>query len=268
MEGFGAGAPSGKAEPPGERAWAVEQQKFGKQHVEDDLEALGLDVRPALDVRAEGEKLFNYASYLRDTWPRVYENIVQGPGKFVVTKQFVFPGKGEIETQTFTITPRGPVFMFPRMFGMFQEETDLPACGDVVLDAMEEFRKVWPVCKHIRLGVIRTYVLDCREEDPLEMIAGRFMRLEAPKEGDLRIRINRREGGYNRIIELEVVEKYGMEPPGVPRHITDKLKVKADFNNDDMSADLGREELAQILVKGRSFCETDVFRFLNREEDE
>ncbi|MCK4276696.1 MAG: hypothetical protein KAX78_09285, partial [Phycisphaerae bacterium] len=176
---------------------------FRKSHIEDHVEKIGVDVRPVLEVRADRTKLSDYGMWLTDQWPALYENIVQGPSNFHITRSFVFPGKGEVTYITLTLTNRGIVFIFPRRFSQFGEEPELPDAKDVTLDALEQFRTRWPHCKLIRVGKINEYIFDCEADQSMKILSERFTKIRVPPNGELRIRINRPTDDFNRIIEME-----------------------------------------------------------------
>ena len=75
--------------------------KFEKSRIENHVEKIGVDVRPIIEVRGERTKLADYGMWLTDRWPALYENIVQGPTSFLITKNLVFPGKGQLAHPTF-----------------------------------------------------------------------------------------------------------------------------------------------------------------------
>lgn len=238
---------------------------FRKTIIAEHIEKIGVDVRPVLEVKSDGRKLQDYALWLVEQAPTVYENIVHGPSSFSITKRFIFPGKGEIEHPTFQVTDRGLVFIFPRKFGVLEEETDLPGSDDFVLEALKHFGKRWPQCKQIRVGKITTYIFDCGPESALEIIATRFTKLQIPASGELSLRLNRPDDDHNRIIKLDPVGKFKLSPDGSKELVGSAVRVEVDFNNRDMSEPLSEERKSWILHEGGSFCEKELFEFLNGE---
>lgn len=96
--------------------------KFSMAAVDHWVEQVGIDVRPVVEVRVDRVKLEEFATWLTEQWPGLYENVVRGPDQFQVTKKFIFPGKGEVEHPTFTLTNRGVSFVFPRKLSMLGGE--------------------------------------------------------------------------------------------------------------------------------------------------
>lgn len=237
-------------------------------HIVDDIEHVGVDVRPILEVKTERTKLSSFAEWLCDKWPELYESTMIAPASFAIGKNFVFPGKGNLDAPTLMLTGRGPVFSFPRKLVMFGEETNLPDAANVVLKAIDRFREQWPTHNCIRLGVVHEYAFDCQGRDPLDIIAHDFTKLATPEGGELTIRVNRRDDMYNRIIEVQASSEYYRIPsPGkAPEPVEPKLKVRADFNNADMSQRLDEDKMAGILRRGHDFCTTGVLDFLNGKE--
>lgn len=239
--------------------------EFRQNLIDDHVERIGIDVRPALDPVTDRVKLHDFAMWLTDTWPALYEKIVQGRSDFQVLKRFVFPGKGELEFQTFCLTDRGIVFSFPRRFAVFGEDTDLGAASDVVLEAMEKFKRTWPQCKHVRFGKVNEFVFDCPGELALSVLAGRFTTFSVPLNGELTIRANLRDEQFNRIVELTAVQKLQVDPTGSARVTGTGIAVKVDFNNQDMSEDLPKTQRVLVLQEADRYCTDGLYRFLNGE---
>jgi len=235
------------------------EYKFTQARIDEHLAQVGVDVRPVIEVRAERQKLTDFGLWMTDKWPALYENIVQGPSAFQMTKKFVFPGKGEVELPTFLLTSRGPVFVFPHKLSMFEEELDLPECRDVVLEALEQFRNRWGQCKHVRLGKVTTFVFDCSPESALDIVTKRFTRLKSPA-SEIQIRFNMPTDDFNRTINLDAVARADLEgkSPAVSA-----VRVAVDFNNIAMSEDMGKEKKMLVLHEADRFCENELYDFLN-----
>jgi hypothetical protein len=243
----------------------MSKYEFKMTAIDNHIEKVGLDVRPTVEVRTDRVKLFDYANWLVEKWPAIFENIVQGPAHFMITKRFVFPGKGEMECPTLMLTERGPVYVFPRkLSALGGEETALPpASGDVVLTAMKRFKETWPQCKQIRLGKVNEYIFDCSVESAIDILAGRFMRMKIPDTGELMLQINRPTDDFNRIVHLETIAKQRIEPDGKVEVVGSGIVVNVDFNNRDMSQELTDERKLYILHEADKFCEEDLMDFLN-----
>jgi len=240
--------------------------KFSKAAVDHWIEQVGIDVRPVVEVRADRVKLEEFATWLTEKWPGLYENVVRGPDQFQVTKKFIFPGKGEVEHPTFTLTNRGVSFVFPRKLSMLDgEEPALPSEGttEIVLRAMKKFKEHWPHAKQIRYGKIMEFIFDCAPENAARILAERFCKLSVPDDGELLMRVNRPEGEFNRIIEVQNILKQVPGSDGTLQAIPAAIAVKVDFNNRDMSEDLEESQKLHVLHEADEFCREELWEVLN-----
>jgi len=241
----------------------MELYSFGPGLIEDHLEQVGVDVRPTIDLKADRTHLWDYGRWLTDKWPGVYENVVQGRSKFHISRRFAFPRKGELEGNTFELTSRGVVFIFPRRFGALSADTDLPDPKDIVPEALKKLKEVWPFCKCLRIGRVHRYIFAPQDRDALEILAERFTKVSFPNGGDLSLRINRPDGEFNRVVEIGLPEKFEVSPTGVQKPTGRAILVNVDFNNIGMSQDLPPDRVTRILRKAEEFCREDLYEFLN-----
>jgi len=249
-----------------ERGSCMARFRFSKAGIDHWIEQVGIDVRPVVEVRADRMKLEDFATWLTEQWPGLYENVVRGPDQFLVTKKFVFPGKGEVEHPTFTLTNRGVSFVFPRKLSMLEgEEPALPPEGttEIVLHAMKEFKKRWPHAKQIRYGKIMEYIFDCAPESAIRILAERFCKLAVPDDGELRMHVNRPQGEFNRIIEVQNILKQVPGPDGTLQARSSGIVIKVDFNNRDMREDLEESKKIHVLHEADEFCREELWGLLN-----
>ncbi|MGB2753500.1 MAG: hypothetical protein WBD75_04715 [Phycisphaerae bacterium] len=240
--------------------------KFSMAAVDHWVEQVGIDVRPVVEVRVDRVKLEEFATWLTEQWPGLYENVVRGPDQFQVTKKFIFPGKGEVEHPTFTLTNRGVSFVFPRKLSMLGgEEPALPSEGttEIVLHAMKKFKEHWPLAKQIRYGKIMEYIFDCEPEKAAQILAERFCKLSVPEDGEILMRVNRPEGEFNRIIEVQNILKQVRGLDGTLQANPVAIAVKVDFNNRDMSEDLEEGKKLYVLHEADEFCRKELWEVLN-----
>ena len=242
----------------------MSQFRFTQAAIEEHLVEVGADIRPAIEARAERQKLGDFGLWLNDTWPALFENVDQGPAAFCVTRKFACPGKGEVEMPTFTLTPRGPVFTFPyklRVLG--GEEIELPECKDVVIRATDQFKRLWGQCKQVRLGKVTTYSFDTSPESPVAVVAERFTRL-AGSFTEIHLRFNRPSDDFNRVVYLDAADlpaEGDQEPPRI-------IRVGVDVNNRDMEEDLSKDKKLRILHEADAYCQDDLFSLLNGDAEQ
>jgi hypothetical protein len=181
-------------------------------------------------------------------------------------KKFIFPGKGEVDIATLAVSERGPVFIFPRIISVLSEETDLGRSEDIISSCLRLFRKYFGHKSIIRVGQINEYIFNMGQVNSLNLLAERFTKINIPSNGELRIRINKPDDDYNKIIQMEPVQKRERSPniPGA-EHIIEEygLKVRVDFNNRDMSEPLKEERIRAIIFASIQFNKHELYNFLN-----
>lgn len=242
-----------------------ESFKFGRSHIDDHIEKIGVDVRPVIECKLERTKLFDFGNRLVDRYPDLFENLVQSPNDFQITKKFIFPGKGEIDITTLAVTVRGPVFIFPRRVAAFDEETNLEASEDIIKNGLRFFRETFPLKKIFRVGHVNEYIFSTGPLESTRLLSQRFTRIQVCADGELLLRVNRPIDDYNRIVQLEPVEKrqvsqhspQGQEVKGYG------VKVSVDFNNRDMTKVLDESHIQHILYDSRQFNQEKLYEFLN-----
>jgi len=238
---------------------------FSKNKIVEHMEKVGVDIRPVVEPKLDREKLYNVGSKLVGQHPDLFESLVQSPTEFRITKRFIFPGKGEAELNTLTITQRGPVVTFPRIVGAFEEEVSLNRVEDITVDCLNVFRDIFPEKKMIRVGLVNEYIFDTGLLESVRLISQRFTKLAVPTEGEIRLRINQPTDDYNRIIEMQALKK--VEPvPEIPGRLQAQgyaVRVNVDFNNRETSKDLDNNRILGILHEGKRYNEKELYLFLN-----
>ncbi|MFQ6114640.1 MAG: hypothetical protein ACE5NG_11260 [bacterium] len=243
----------------------AEPFKFSKSKITEHMEKVGVDIRPVIEPKLDREKLYNVGSKLVEKYPNLFESLIQSPTEFRITKRFIFPGKGEAELNTLTITQRGPVLTFPRIVGAFEEEVSLNRVEDVTVDCLNIFRSIFPEKKMIRVGLVNHYIFDTGPVESVRLICQNFTKLSVSPEGEIRLRINQPTDDYNRIIEMQALKK--VEPiPEIPGRLQTQgyaVRVNVDFNNRDTSIDLDNNRILGILHEGKRYNEKELYQFLN-----
>lgn len=240
--------------------------KFSPTHIENHVEKIGIDVRPIIEHKLEKTKLFAFANDLIEKHPNIFGSSVHSPNTFNMRKKFIFPGKGEVDIATLAVSERGPVFIFPRIISVLSEETDLGRSEDIISSCLRLFRKYFGHKSIIRVGQVNEYIFNMGQVNSLNLLAERFTKINIPSNGELRIRINKPDDDYNKIIQMEPVQKRERSPniPGA-EHIIEEygLKVRVDFNNRDMSEPLKEERIRAIIFASIQFNEHELYNFLN-----
>jgi hypothetical protein len=248
----------------------AESFEFSHTKIDDHIEKVGIDIRPAIEIKLDRDKLYRFGLELIDAYPQLFESLVQSPVDYRITKKFIFPGKGEAEMPTLAFTPRGLMFAFPRRLAALDEELELGDVDDVLLDCLKKFRANFSEKVIIRVGLVNEYVFATGAISGAKIICDRFTKLTAPASDEIRLRINLANDDFNRTIEMEAVRKLEQvaEIPGRTQPIGYGIKVTVDLNNRDMNKNLDRGSIMTILHEGRTFNKRDLYRFLNGTEGE
>ena len=115
-------------------------------------ERIGVDVRPPLEIGLEEERFQTFSKEARRSFPQLFDRMVLGAQQFEMLKTLAYAGKPEFEVHTFVMTPRGPVFVFPRRIVEIDLEPDLPETNETFVASFKKFLDCFPTHKVIRVG--------------------------------------------------------------------------------------------------------------------
>lgn len=243
----------------------AEPFKFSKSKIDEHTEKVGADIRPVIECKLDQEKLFHIGKELRDKYPNLFESLVQSPTEFNIRKKFIFPGKGEADLLTLAVTPRGVVFVFPRILSIFEEEIQLNNIRDISLDGLKIFRETFPGKVICRVGLVNEYIFNTGPEQSIDLVCKRFTKVVIPPNGEIVLSINRPDDDYNRKIQLQPVLKVEKVPEIPDRQQIQSygVKVVVDFNNRDMSKNLDDDKILSIIHRAQQYNEKELYDFLN-----
>lgn len=238
------------------------------QHVE----TIGIGVRPPIDIRAERVEIQELYNRLSEEFPKLFESLVQSPQEFRIQKAIPIPGKGRIEITTFTITPGGPVFTFPRILPDFDEDfvwtKDLNAD---VIKCLGILRRHLPTLKFVRIGKVRELVFGSEANNSNDIIRERFGKSIPPDSTELTIGWNEADSDYNRKILISAVRRHNLVVQNAGGSGTGRLeptdefgiKVVLDINNRRLDKHLEGDELQIILHHADTWYKENLLDRLN-----
>ena len=243
----------------------VEFFKFSKARIDEHTIKVGVDIRPVIECKLDRVKLFDVGQKLVDKYPNLFESLVQSPTEFLIRKEFIFPGKGEADLPTLAITPRGVVFIFPKILGAFQEEIQYENIDDIILDGLKIFRGAFANKIFCRVGLVNEYIFNTGQDESVNLVCNRFTKIKVPTNGEILINTNFPDDDYNRKIRLQPMQKLEKDPniPGIDQLSSYGVQVIVDFNNRDMTKDLDEGAMLRILHKARQYNENELYDFLN-----
>lgn len=226
-------------------------------------EHIGVTIQPPIEIMAEQEKFAQFSSTVRKRFPSLFDRMVLSDNKFEMMKSFAYPGKPEITALTFSLTPQGPVFIFPRRLPQFDLEPDLPDINNTFVQCMKIFKKTVGGYKIKRVGKVNKFLFSC-EIHSLRLVAGRFTRITIPDDGELRIRFNQHDGKMNRIFTIQPVEEFvqaGSSTP--PKRKGYAIEVSVDVNNRAFQEDMDESDWLSVLGVADLFAKDGMYETLN-----
>lgn len=130
---------------------------------------IGLDIFPPSEMRNERTRLNMFFEDVRDRWADVYETLTTGESEFKISKPF--REKPDVRDPTFPVdsfvlTPRGPVFVFPLRLPDPVGPTNLEGqYRDIFTDVCKILWSRLPGHKVLRVGLIREVLFLTGETD-------------------------------------------------------------------------------------------------------
>lgn len=233
------------------------------------IEKVGADIRPPIEIQLEQQHLHDFSSWARRELPQIFDRMVLGDQRFEMLKTLEYPGKPPVDIATFAMTPRGPVFVIPRRVSEVDLEPDLPKMNDVFTKCMNQFLKLFPTRRVIRVGKINEYIFDCERLSSIRLVAQRFSRLSIPEDGEVFIRFNMPDASCNRIFAIEPQVGKRQVRPGGPLETTGfGVKVTVDVNNRSLDSELGESDWMAVLNQADIYNREGIYTVLNSEGKE
>lgn len=242
----------------------MDQYQFSVAKIDEHIVKVGVDIRPVFEPKLDHKKLYEIGQELQDTYPQLFESLVQSPSEFRIMKKFLFTGNAEAEVPTLTTTPRGIVFTFPKMFAAIREEIEIENIDDIVVECLRKLKNYFPHKKIIRVGLINEYIFDTIDHNSYKLICERFTRLKTVP-SEIQLRINNPTDDHNRIIEMQPVQKIRQIPeiPGRQQNVGYGIKIMVDFNNRNTEEDLEQVKIYSIIHEGQRYNDIELYSFLN-----
>ena len=88
--------------------------QFGIEQISQHIVKYGVHLQPGISLKDEKTKLQDYANWLIEQFPDVFETLMLAPNQLRVQKNFALSAGKRVDMPTFILAGRGPVFTFPR----------------------------------------------------------------------------------------------------------------------------------------------------------
>jgi hypothetical protein len=243
--------------------------QFDKEKVSQHIVKYGVDMRPPVLPDKDRTKLQDYGNWLVEQFPEVFETMLVGPRELRVQRTFLLPNAKRIELQTLVLTNRGPVFTFPdRLYIDRPHELTIPDKDKIFRNAIDELRARFPERAVPRVGVVHEFVFDTGGTDSLEVILSSLKHeLWRERVKNLRVLLEAPVEDKNVNIELRPthLQRTGPYDPGAPQEMKFGIIVNVDINNRQISGDLTKTEITDILAFASDYVPNELIKFLNNE---
>lgn len=244
--------------------------QFDTDKISQHVVKYGVDMRPPVLPEQDRAKLQDYGNWLVEQFPEVFETMLVGPREVRVQRTFLLPNAKRIELATFVLTNRGPVFTFPeRLYIDRPHELAIPEKDKIFRKAFDELRSRFAERAVPRVGVVHEFVFDTEFTDSLEVVTSCLRHeLWREKAKNLRIVLEAPTDDKNVNIELRPthLQRTGPYDPSAPQEMKFGIIVNVDINNRQISGDLTKAEVTDILAFASDFVPDELIKFLNNEE--
>jgi hypothetical protein len=245
--------------------------QFDKEKVSQHIVKYGVDTRPPVLPEQDRAKLQDYGNWLVEQFPEVFETLLVGPRELRVQRTFLLPNAKRVELPTFVLTNRGPVFTFPvRLYIDRPHELDIAEKDKIFRRAFDELRARFPDRAVPRVGVVHEIVFDAGFINSLDIVAS-TLKNDLWRQRAKNIRILLETPTDDKNVNIEIRPTY-LQRTGTPNDTVppEDMKfgviVNVDINNRQVTGDLTKAEISDILAFASDYVPDELIKFLNNEE--
>lgn len=243
--------------------------QFDTERISQHIVKYGVDMRPPVLPEQDRAKLQDFGNWLVAQFPEVFETLLVGPRELRVQRTFLLPNAKRVELPTFVLTNRGPVFTFPeRLYIDRPHELAIPDKDKIFRKAFDEIRARFPERAVPRVGVVHEFVFDTGHTNSLEVILSSLKyELWREKAKSLRILLEAPTDDKNVNIELRPthLQRAGQHNLASSEEMKFGIIVNVDINNRQVSGDLTKAEVTDILAFASDYVPDELIKFLNNE---
>jgi len=245
--------------------------QFDKEKISQHIVKYGVDTRPPVLPEQDRTKLQDYGNWLVEQFPEVFETLLVGPRELRVQRTFLLPNAKRIELPTFVLTNRGPVFTFPeRLYIDRPHELDIVEKDKIFRRAFDELRSRFPDRTVPRVGVVHEIVFDAGFINSLDIVASN-LKNDMWREKAKNVRILLETPTEDKNVNIEIRPTY-LQRTGTPGETVAQEDMKfgvivnVDINNRQVTGDLTKAEISDVLAFASDYVPDELIKFLNNEE--
>ena len=229
---------------------------------------IGLDVYPPIEMKDERTRLNMFYEDACERWQDLYEQMTVGESEFKISKLFrKKPGvQGPTHLfDTFVLTQRGPVFIFPLRLpdpvgftnweGRFRE---------IFSKVRSTFWSLLPGHTIIKAGLVREVIFSVGDTDCTFLVSTRSNWLGSQLKGGQRL-VHYRDEKYNIRLELSPgkIGKTTVLPVGtkVEQPVGFGLKVRLDVNNAEVRP-LQDADIEEVIDRALAFWPDELLEYI------
>jgi hypothetical protein len=231
--------------------------------------SIGLDIYPPIEMKDERTRLNMFFEDVRERWPDMYDKLTTGESEFKISKPFrAKPGvQGPaLPVDTFVLTQRGPVFVFPLRLPDPVGPTDLESSFRSVFKEVRN--ALWsrlPGHTILRVGLIRDVIFSTGQSDctsrvtrrpdwvGAKLVGGHLMfQYQDPK---CNIRLEFSPGRIGKATQLPVGAM-------VEQPVGFGLKVRLDVNNAEVRP-LQETDIEEVIDRALGFWPDELLEYVS-----
>ncbi len=243
---------------------------FDPERISQHIVKYGVQIQPPILPRDDKTKLQDYCNWLIEQVPEAFETLLSGPNQIRVQKNFTLTGGKRVDTPTFIMTARGPLFTFPERLYIDQPQVlDIPNKDRIFRKALDELKSRFSNRALRRVGVIHELVFDTGELNSLEIIASNLKpELWRDRVKNLNIHLEAPVEGKNVNIDIRPTQlmRRGVGPAALPeQRRLYGIIVNVDINNQQFKQDMTSAEINDVLTFAADYVSEELIKFLNNE---
>ena len=230
----------------------------------------GVDVYPPVEIPGERTHLNLFHEEARQRWGKLFEGLTQSDTEFRMSKGFRNQSGVQgpsCNVDTFVLTHRGPVFVFPLIL---PEPVAATGLEDTYLDDFRSLLQLFfrAVTRRavMRVGLIRDLVFSTEATDCQALLAYQESFANARLTGG-RSELKFQDDRYNHKILIEPVTIMKSERLPVGTQVDERtgygVRVRLDVNNSDVQKPLAETEIEGILERASSLWPEKLLEFLH-----